>query len=435
MQLQSPLLAATTGWPPQGPQPDRPPSLAAALAATPHAPLSGERWGGLPAALGRALAALRGHPSAPAPPRAAVAIVLRWAAPPPAAQPASVAGAPPAAPPHPPSPPPPVAEWRLADVEVLLIQRTARAGDAWSGHLAFPGGRVEAGEGDEAAAAREAAEEVGLDLLSGPWVRLGRLDDAAVVPRRSPRSPAVLAAVVWAHTGGGEGTPAPPLRPCAAEVDATLWLPLRSLLAPGGVVPAGRRGRQRLLRRLPAVVVWATGGGRAERASWAAAAPAAGSAAAGRGDGGGGVGGSGGGSGLNGGGGDGDGGGVEGRRGAASPPMLFPPGIAIAHPTVDAFASAVVTYRPGAPAAAVAARPLLWGLTLNALLRLVAVAGGGAGGGGGDGGGREKGDAPPGGRLFAGHALVPPVAVDHPVVAALLWRLPQGVGEWVLGLR
>jgi len=83
-------------------------------------------------------------------------------------------------PPPPPPPPPPIAEWTLPDVEVLLIQRTARPGDVWSGHLAFPGGRVEAGESDEAAAAREADEEVGLDVASGPWARLGRLDDVAL---------------------------------------------------------------------------------------------------------------------------------------------------------------------------------------------------------------------------------------------------------------
>lgn len=204
-------MATTAGSVPKGPLTGRLPPLAAALAATPHAPLSGERLGGLPAALGRALAALLGRPPLPAPPRAAVAIVLRWAAPPSAALSASQAGAAGAVTPPPAASPPPVAEWRLADVEVLLIQRTARAGDAWSGHLAFPGGRVEAGEDDEAAAAREAAEEVGLDLRTGPWVRLGRLDDAAVVPRRSSRSPAVLAAVVWAHTGGGgQPHPAPP---------------------------------------------------------------------------------------------------------------------------------------------------------------------------------------------------------------------------------
>ncbi|GAB0491239.1 hypothetical protein MMPV_002491 [Pyropia vietnamensis] len=423
--------------------PGHPPSLAAALASVPHVSLSGERWGGLPAALSRMLAALQGRPPPPAPPRAAVAIVLRLATPIPAARGVSKAGPPEAGGPPPPAPSaPPVTESQLVDMEVLLIQRTARVGDPWSGHLAFPGGRVEAGEGDEEAAARETAEEVGLDLRTGAWVCLGHLDDVSLRPRRSRRSLAVLAAVVWAHMGGEAGIPIPPLRLCAAEVDATLWLPLRSLLAPGGVMPAGRRGRQRLMRWLPASVVWATGGGRAERTGWAAASVAASTLAASTGSDGGGGGRGGTGHDGAGDGGDGNGGMADGWHVPASPPWPVPPGIAIAHPAVDAFASAEVTYRPGAPAAAVAARPLLWGLTLNALLRLVAVAGGGVGAAvgtdsssGGIGGGPEREGAPPGGRLFAGHALVPPVAVDHPVVAALLWRLPRPVGEWVLGLR
>ncbi|WP_426959296.1 CoA pyrophosphatase [Muricoccus radiodurans] len=45
---------------------------------------------------------------------------------------------------------------------VLLTQRAATL-SAHAGQVAFPGGRIEAGETPEAAALREAAEEVGLD--------------------------------------------------------------------------------------------------------------------------------------------------------------------------------------------------------------------------------------------------------------------------------
>jgi 8-oxo-dGTP pyrophosphatase MutT (NUDIX family) len=48
---------------------------------------------------------------------------------------------------------------------VLLIRRAERAGDPWSGQVAFPGGKMQ--EGDNTAretAAREAMEEVGVDL-------------------------------------------------------------------------------------------------------------------------------------------------------------------------------------------------------------------------------------------------------------------------------
>lgn len=48
---------------------------------------------------------------------------------------------------------------------VLLIKRAERAGDPWSGQVAFPGGKIK--EGDRSArevATRETLEEVGIDL-------------------------------------------------------------------------------------------------------------------------------------------------------------------------------------------------------------------------------------------------------------------------------
>ena len=51
------------------------------------------------------------------------------------------------------------------DPKVLLIKRADRAGDPWSGQIAFPGGKTR--PGDETArrtAVREAMEEVGIDL-------------------------------------------------------------------------------------------------------------------------------------------------------------------------------------------------------------------------------------------------------------------------------
>lgn len=61
------------------------------------------------------------------------------------------------------------------DVEILFIQRAAHDLDPWSGHIAFPGGKLEDGELARQAALRETYEEVGIDLGQGRY--LGRLSD------------------------------------------------------------------------------------------------------------------------------------------------------------------------------------------------------------------------------------------------------------------
>ncbi len=49
--------------------------------------------------------------------------------------------------------------------EILFIERATRAGDPWSGHIAFPGGKSQESDASICATAiRETEEEIGLDL-------------------------------------------------------------------------------------------------------------------------------------------------------------------------------------------------------------------------------------------------------------------------------
>lgn len=61
------------------------------------------------------------------------------------------------------------------DLEILFIERATDVRDPWSGHLAFPGGKVEQGEQARQAAERETREEIGLVLESELY--LGRMAD------------------------------------------------------------------------------------------------------------------------------------------------------------------------------------------------------------------------------------------------------------------
>lgn len=59
-----------------------------------------------------------------------------------------------------------VAAIFLPGPDLLFIRRAESLRDPWSGHIAFPGGRVDPGDADPlAAAVREVREEVGVDLI------------------------------------------------------------------------------------------------------------------------------------------------------------------------------------------------------------------------------------------------------------------------------
>jgi len=70
--------------------------------------------------------------------------------------------------------------------ELLFIKRAEYPGDPWSGQIAFPGGREEAGDSSlEETAARETREETGIDLAREGMV-IGVLDDLRPMRIRLP---------------------------------------------------------------------------------------------------------------------------------------------------------------------------------------------------------------------------------------------------------
>src|SRR6266568_8268212 len=80
-------------------------------------------------------------------------------------------------------------------IEALFIHRAVRAGDTWSGQIAFPGGRREPSDADlRATAIRETREEIGVDLSNDE--RLGVLDD--LYPRTPVLPPVVVRPFVFA---------------------------------------------------------------------------------------------------------------------------------------------------------------------------------------------------------------------------------------------
>ncbi|MCP5162854.1 MAG: CoA pyrophosphatase [Hahellaceae bacterium] len=105
-------------------------------------------------------------------------------------------------------------------LEVLLIKRAERKGDRWSGHMAFPGGRVQVEDmNTRATAIRETEEEIGYTLPLENY--LGRLSDVMTLAHGT-KKPMVVSPYIFSVEGEPEFS-------LNHEVDRVVWLPLSFL--------------------------------------------------------------------------------------------------------------------------------------------------------------------------------------------------------------
>jgi 8-oxo-dGTP pyrophosphatase MutT (NUDIX family) len=107
---------------------------------------------------------------------------------------------------------------------LLFIHRSVQSEDPWSGHMAFPGGRIEETDASPLhAARRETLEEVGIDLERDAEL-IGQLDDLRATARGRVL-PLAISPFVFLLT-----------RPVEArrseEVAEVLWVPVPMLLDP-----------------------------------------------------------------------------------------------------------------------------------------------------------------------------------------------------------
>lgn len=106
-------------------------------------------------------------------------------------------------------------------LSMLFIKRPESDIDAFSGHMAFPGGKMK--EGDESkldTAIRETFEELGIDLYTSGRV-IGELDDI------NPNNPRANNYIVTPYLSALREEV--PVTPNLCEVEAAVWVPMKHL--------------------------------------------------------------------------------------------------------------------------------------------------------------------------------------------------------------
>lgn len=105
-------------------------------------------------------------------------------------------------------------------LKLAMIKRTEKPEDPWSGHYAFPGGRVEEGEGLLSASRRETFEEVGLNLEDQYY--LGEFFHLQLFFKGEPLPYAISSHISYIPK-------ALEMKPCPDEVAEAYWFNLLDL--------------------------------------------------------------------------------------------------------------------------------------------------------------------------------------------------------------
>jgi len=113
--------------------------------------------------------------------------------------------------------------------EVLLIERAEKDNDLWSGHLAMPGGRMDACDASPRhTAERETSEEIGVQLLDSHYI--GQLSDV-----EAEGVPLIISCFAYCMNGS------PQLNLNPLEVADAFWFPLSHFLDPGNKMTVERQ--------------------------------------------------------------------------------------------------------------------------------------------------------------------------------------------------
>ncbi|KAL8895762.1 MAG: hypothetical protein Q9192_003458 [Flavoplaca navasiana] len=121
-------------------------------------------------------------------------------------------------------------EWvQRGDPEVLFIKRSARKGDRWTSHIAFPGGGRDPEDKDDLAASiRETREEIGMDLEADHCLNVGNLPERVVTAWLGKTPLMVLCPFVFLQMR----LDTEPLTLQPSEVHSAHWVSLRALTSP-----------------------------------------------------------------------------------------------------------------------------------------------------------------------------------------------------------